>query len=299
MSDCSYLFVMSNRINGLPMLQLQTELETPATRDSGLLVAMIVAVESAAARLSARFDPDSRPADAEAILAALAANDEDSLAVLSPALRRARPISIWSEDASDEAALAAGEWWVTDAAEGNINHIHGMPDWGVSATLVRDGVAALTAVTLPMQGKTYSAIRGGGAFVGGTRLRVSVKTDLRTALVGTGQASHGDGPELHRRLSLSCAAMLERALLLRVAVPSTLQLIEVAAGRADAFWQFTGSRAALLCGALLVTEAGGVVTDPGGGPWVPTGAGILAAAPGLHAEAVAALAGSVGDRLVA
>ena len=281
------------------MLQLQTELEAPATHDSALLFEMIVAVESAAARLSARFDPDSRPHDAEAIIAALAANDEESRGILYPALRRARNISIWSEDAVDEAALAAGEWWVTDAAEGNINHIHGMLDWGVSATLVRDGVAALTAMTLPMQCKTYSAIRGGGSFVDGTRLRVSVKTDMRTALVGTGQASHDDGPEMHRHLSLSSAAMVERALMLRVTVPSTMQLIEVAAGRADAFWQFTGSRAALLCGALLVAEAGGVVTDPGGGPWVTTGASILAAAPGLHVEAVAALAGSLGDRLVA
>lgn len=190
------------------MLQLPTELEARATQDSALLAATIVAVDGAAARLSARFDCDSRPADAKVIIAALAGNNEDSLAVLRPALRQVKDIPSWSEDTADEAALATGEWWVTDTVEGNINHIHGMPDWGVSATLVREGVAALTAMTLPMQFKTYSAIRGGGAFVDGTRLQVSAKTDLRTALVGTGQASHDDGPEIHRRLSQSSAVML-------------------------------------------------------------------------------------------
>lgn len=263
--------------------------------DDDILASAVLAVQGAAERLHASFDPDRRPTGAGDMISALAANDKASLDVLIPALRLGRPCPVWAEDTDDESRLDSGEWWVTDAAEGNINHIHGLPDWGVSATLVRDGVTILTVINLPMQGHTYRAVRGGGAFVDGSRLRTSAKTDLRTALVGTGQASHDDGPEIHRRLSLSTSLMLGRALMLRVTVPSTLQLLDVAAGRADAFWQFTPLRAPLLCGALLVAEAGGSVTDLTGAAWTSASTSFLATAAGLHAAAVVALAKSVDD----
>ncbi|MFE2481452.1 inositol monophosphatase family protein, partial [Streptomyces sp. NPDC059389] len=79
------------------------------------------------------------------------------------------------------------------------------------------------------------------------------------------------------------------ALVVRTSVPATLHLVNVAAGRIDAFWQFAGARADLLPGALLVTEAGGRISDAQGRPWTPQSEGFLASAPGVHAEAVATL----------
>ncbi|WP_033822883.1 inositol monophosphatase family protein, partial [Kitasatospora sp. MBT63] len=78
-------------------------------------------------------------------------------------------------------------------------------------------------------------------------------------------------------------------LVVRVAVPATLHLVNVAAGRIDAFWQFAGARADLLPGALLVTEAGGTISDAQGRPWTPQSGSFLAAAPGIHTRAVATL----------
>lgn len=289
MSDYSYLWGSLKTSKSSQLTRSLSDQVLPLLSDTDLLTATVQAVKEAGERLRASYDPYSRPADAEAIVSALAANDKASLDVLAPALRAIRPCPIWREDADDESGLDSGEWWVTDAAEGNINHIHGLPDWGVSATLVRDGNAVLTAISVPLRCQTYQAFAGGGAFVDGVRLHASGKADLRTALVGTGQASHDDGPALHSRLSLSVSGMLEHALVIRVSVPSTMQLLDIAAGRADAFWQFSKSRASLLCGALLVTEAGGRVTDVAGGAWTSMSSSVLATAPNLHGAVLAAL----------
>ncbi len=78
--------------------------------------------------------------------------------------------------------------------------------------------------------------------------------------------------------------------MVRVSVPATLQLIHVAAGRMEAFWQHSDVRSGLVSGALLVAEAGGVVTDTHGAPWTPAHSDFLAAAPGVHQAVADALA---------
>lgn len=186
-------------------------------------------------------------------------------------------------------ALPSGEWWVVDPAEGNVNHLHGLPDWGVTATLVRDNQPVLTAVHLPLTGETYTALAGGGAHLDGRPLRVSETTDLGLSLVATSQARPDEDQAVTRRIGSSITAMLGDALVVRTSVPATLHLLNVAAGRIDAFWQFAGARADLLPGALLVTEAGGRISDAEGRPWTPASESLLAAAPGVHTAAVATL----------
>lgn|GEM_PF-402263 len=257
--------------------------------DEALLSAVVAAVQAAGAHLLGRFSADSRPAERDEIVAAIYANDAASLGLLRDALAKARPGAGWVEDEEGSGTLPPGEWWITDPVEGNINHIHGMPDWGVTATLVRDNVPVLTVVALPMTGNTYTAVRGGGAYLDGRRLHPSAKRDLGAALVGTGQATPGEDNDTHRRIGQSVTAMLGAALVVRVSVPATLQLIQVAAGRMDVFWQFSQVRSGLLAGALLVEEAGGTITDIHGHPWSLTSDDFLATAPGLHAAAAEVL----------
>ncbi len=143
-----------------------------------------------------------------------------------------------------------------------------------------------------MSGETYTAIRGGGAFVNGAALQVSRKTELGAAILGTGQARPGEDAETHARIGRSVTAMLGAALLVRMSAPATLELVEVAAGRMDGFWQHSQVRSGLAAGALLVQEAGGAVTDTHGQPWTFASEDFLAAAPGVHGAAVAALSGA-------
>jgi len=164
----------------------------PAARatggDEALLPAVVAAVHAAGARLLTRFSADARPAGREDVVAAIDANDAASLDLLRDALARARPGAGWVDDDEEGGTLPQGEWWVTDPVEGNINHIHGLSDWGVTAALVRDNLPVLAVAHLPMTGNTYTAIHGAGAFLDGVRLHPSAKTDLKAALVGTGQA---------------------------------------------------------------------------------------------------------------
>jgi myo-inositol-1(or 4)-monophosphatase len=257
--------------------------------DEALLKAVVEAIQAAGHQLKDRFSFDARPSRREDILQAIHANDAASERVLRQALKEARPQAGWVEDEEGTGALPPGEWWVTDAVEGNINHLHGMTEWGVTATLVRDNVPVLTAVHLPMTGDTYTALRGGGAYLDGVRLRASAKEALDAALAGTGQAKPGEDRDTYRRMGQSVTAMLEGALVLRVSVPATLQLIQLAAGRMDVFWQYSQVRSGLLAGALLVEEAGGRISDTQGQPWNLTSRDFLATAPRLHGAAVRVL----------
>ncbi|MDN3058617.1 MULTISPECIES: inositol monophosphatase family protein [Streptomyces] len=262
---------------------------TTTDSDTALLGRVTSAVHAAGDRLRERCTPHARGAGLDEIVTEIHANDDAVLDVLKEPLLAARPGANWVDDELAGGALPPGEWWIVDPAEGNINHVHGMPDWAVTATLVRDNRPVLTVVHLPLTGDDYTALAGGGAHLNGVPLRASAKTDLGAALTGTGQARPGEDERTFHRIGASVTQMLIHGLVVRVSVPATLQLIHVAAGRTDAFWQFSDVRSGLVAGALLVTEAGGTVTDIRGNPWSPASPDFLAAAPGVHAAAVAAL----------
>ncbi|GAA2107244.1 inositol monophosphatase [Kitasatospora saccharophila] len=268
-----------------------TETAAPADpgSDADLLARTADAVRAAGSVLRERFGDVAAHRTRAELMAALAANDDAALAVLRPALTGLRLDAGWVEDELDGGALPPGEWWVVDPAEGNVNHLHALPEWAVTATLVRDNRPVLTAVHLPLTGETYTALAGAGAHLDGRPLHVSPTADLGLGIVATSQARPDEDEEVVRRIGASITAMLIDALVVRVAVPATLHLVNVAAGRIDAFWQFAGARADLLPGALLVTEAGGRITDAEGRPWTPQSASFLAAAPGVHTRAVTTL----------
>ncbi|MFE5511758.1 inositol monophosphatase family protein [Streptomyces sp. NPDC056529] len=260
-----------------------------AASDTDLLDLTAAAVRDAGSALRERFGETVPYRTREELMRALAANDDTALDVLRPRLTRLRPNAGWVEEELDGGALPPGEWWVVDPAEGNVNHLHALPEWAVTATLVRDNQPVLTAVHLPLTGDTYTALTGAGAHLDGRPLRVSATTDLGLGIVATSQARPDEDEKVVRRVGSSITAMLFDALVVRTSVPATLHLLDVAAGRIDAFWQFAGARADLLPGALLVTEAGGRISDAEGRPWTPQSESFVAAAPGIHAEAVATL----------
>jgi myo-inositol-1(or 4)-monophosphatase len=259
-------------------------------QDLDLLDGVVRAVTEAGAVLLERFSVENRVADARSLLAAIDANDAASAAVLRPALERLRPDVRWDDDEEGHGALGPGEWWVVDAAEGNVNHVHGSAAWGVTATLVRDDVPVLTAVTLPALGQVFTALRGGGARLNGEPITVSAKSELRAALVGTGQAMPGEDEDVRHRMSTAIDRMLDAALLVSATVPATLQLVQVAAGHVDGFWQEGQVRSGLVAGALLVAEAGGAVVDTTGTRWSLASPDFIATTPGLAPAVVAVLA---------
>ncbi|WP_433181630.1 inositol monophosphatase family protein [Actinoallomurus sp. CA-150999] len=260
-----------------------------AASDADLLAQTTNAVRAAGSALRERFGDVAHHQTREELMRALAANDAVALDILRPRLAPLRPDARWVDEELAGGALPPGEWWVVDPAEGNVNHLHGLPEWAVTATLVRENQPVLTAVHLPLTGETYTALAGAGAHLDGWPLHVSQTADLGLGLVATSQARPDEDEKVVRRIGSSITAMLLDALVVRTSVPATLHLLNVAAGRIDAFWQFAGARADLLPGALLVAEAGGRISDAEGHLWTPRSESFLATAPGVHADAVATL----------
>jgi myo-inositol-1(or 4)-monophosphatase len=246
-----------------------------------------VAVE-AGGRLLAVYSPDARPADRGELMKAARRNEEVASAGLREALRALRPGARWLEEENETGELPAGQWWVVDDAEGSVNHVHGLPEWGVSISLVIDGVPELGVFHQPVADLTYTARRGQGAYRNGQPLTVSRKSGLELAIVGTGQAEAGQA-ETYQRIGRSITALLGQAFLVRATVPSTFPLLLVAGGQLDAFWQYEPVLPGIALGILLATEAGGIATAVDGSPWAPGSGTVLVAAPGVHAAMVSAL----------
>lgn len=261
----------------------------PHSDDTELLEATAQAVHQTGQLLLQRFDANARPADLPSLLTMIDANDVAATRHLRPLLQAIRPQARWLEDEKATGPLPPGEWWVVDPVEGNVNHIHGMGDWSVTATLVRDNEIVLTVVDEPLADRVYTALRGQGAFLNGFALHASGKQDLRAALVSTGQATPDEDTATRLRMGASITAMLNQALLVKAAVPATMQLLHVAAGRLDVFWQPSNVLSGLVAGALLVREAGGTVTDWQGAPWTLASLDFVAMAPGLQAAVVQVL----------
>lgn len=256
--------------------------------DQALLAAVTGATAAAAERLLAVFAPDARPAS-RADMAVGGHRIEDIVVrELRGALTALRPGARWLDEEQETTALPNGEWWVVDAVEGGVNFVHGLPEFAVTVTLVRDQAPVLTVVRQPVGDLTYTAILGGGAYRNGQSLTVGAKTELNAAITVTGQAEAGqDGT--YRRIGESVTAMLGEALLVRMFVPSTFPLLALAAGQHDVFWQYEPVLPGVAAGMLLVSEAGGVASRIDGAPWRPGASDILVTTPALHAAAVAVL----------
>ncbi|CAN7630648.1 inositol monophosphatase [Caballeronia sp. LjRoot34] len=213
--------------------------------------------------------------------------------VMQTALSQHYPGIGWSSseaqpDSPDEAA-ASSPYWVYDPIDGAYHYIQGLPLWSSSLALISEGRTVFSIVYEPSLHELFVATEFGGAVLNGAPLRVSGKSDLRTAVVATALPPFGYGDEdEHRRSVALLGAMSRRVFVVRQMASASLQLAYVAAGRLDAYWETGNDLYDWVAGALLVREAGGQVTDLAGAPLGSNANGIAAAPAGL---AVALLEG--------
>ena len=185
----------------------------------------------------------------------------------------------------------AERYWLVDPLDGTVNFIHAFPVVGVSVALMQKDTPIAGAVHAPYLETTFTAARGQGAEQDGHRLRVSDALPEKS-VVATGFPFRYK-ERLPEYLDMMLPA-LERFEDLRRPGAVALDLAWVAAGVFDGFFELALSPWDLAAGALLIEEAGGVVTDWGGGPgWL--GGDILAGPRGVH-SALVELASSVGER---
>ena len=149
--------------------------------------------------------------------------------------------------------------WVVDPLDGTTNFLHGYPSYAVSIAAAVDGVLQAGVVhNVPLQ-QTYCASRGGGAWLGERRLRVSAIADPEFALIGTGFPFRdlSDLEEYQRQFSRVAAGTSG----IRRPGAAAIDLADVAAGRFDGFWEQRLSAWDIAAGCLLIREAGGRITN--------------------------------------
>jgi myo-inositol-1(or 4)-monophosphatase len=174
----------------------------------------------------------------------------------------------------------AERYWLVDPLDGTVNFVHRFPVVGVSVALVQEGRPVAGAVHAPYLDTTFTAARGQGAEQDGGPLRVSGAEPER-AVVGTGFPFRRKD-RLPEYLKVMLPA-LERFEDLRRPGAVALDLAWVAAGVFDGFFEIGLSPWDVAAGALLVEEAGGIVTDWSGGDRYLEG-DILAGNPRVHAS---------------
>ena len=171
--------------------------------------------------------------------------------------------------------------WVYDPLDGTTNYAHGLPIFCSSLALQIDGRTVVGAVYDPTRAELFTAERGAGAFLNGQRLHVSAAGELIDSLLVTGFPY-----DVHKHtadLVTMFAAFLGRARAVRRLGSAALDLCYVAAGRFDAYWEQHLWPWDVAAGALVVTEAGGIVTGMDGSEFDPGSAHLVASNGRVHA----------------
>lgn len=162
---------------------------------------------------------------------------------------------------------SSGRTWVVDPIDGTVNYAYGIPGYSISIAVVEgepdperwQNLAA--AVYAPALGELFTAVRDEGAWLDGTRLAVNTETPAG-ALLGTG---FGYDPSTHDGDLATVRRVMAMARDVRRMGSAAIDLAYLAAGRLDGFFERGLKPWDFAAGALLVEEAGGVVTrlDPG------------------------------------
>ncbi|MGV0959299.1 MAG: inositol monophosphatase family protein [Limnohabitans sp.] len=219
----------------------------------------------------------------------VSAIDRRSEAVIVETILRAFPShSILAEEGSDNPQGQACEFlWIIDPLDGTTNFLHGFAHYAVSIGVQYQGVMVVAVVYDPIKEQLFEAVRGGGAYLNGQQIHVAQRHGLSEALVSTGlpYPSAMDAPIYFRILEQVWKACRN----VRRPGAAALDLAYVAAGFLDGFFEFALLPWDIAAGSLLVTEAGGHITDLHGQADFLMHGYIAAASPAVHRDLLASV----------
>jgi myo-inositol-1(or 4)-monophosphatase len=199
--------------------------------------------------------------------------DRDAETLVQAMLSEERPDDGLVAEEGASSAGGSGRQWVVDPLDGTTNFLFGFPSWAVSVALEGADGGLVGVVRDPLRDETFTAVRGGGAWLGGQPLSITASDSLATALIATG-FSYEPG---HRREQAELLVrVLPRIRDIRRAGAAALDICWVAAGRVDGFYERGLKHWDSAAASLVVSEAGGVVEPLEGEP-----PGLVAARPGI------------------
>lgn len=178
--------------------------------------------------------------------------------------------------------------WIIDPLDGTTNFMHGFPQYAISIALQHRGVITQSVVYDPARNDLFTATKGAGAYLNEKRIRVGKLDRLGNALLATGYKT-GSPSALHEYLKMY-GIMAERCQGVRRAGSAALDLAYVACGRLDGYYEKGLSPWDIAGGALLVSEAGGIIAEFNGESDYLHKGNIIAGSPKVFGQMIGLLA---------
>ncbi len=192
------------------------------------------------------------------------AADMESERILVARIRESFPEHSIRAEESGRLSPGSRYEWILDPVDGTVNFSRGIPLWGVSVALVENRLEGTTplvaAVSLPGLGKTFSAFRGGGAFLNGARIRVSTTGELEKAIVSNGDFNVGEVKKVNRQNLENFRCEAESCTRVKCFGSAVVEGTFVAQGSLDGFVMTMSYPWDVAAVSLLVEEAGGKVS---------------------------------------
>jgi myo-inositol-1(or 4)-monophosphatase len=193
----------------------------------------------------------------------VSAADLKSEQTIFEALSKARPgYGFLGEERGMVEGTDKTHTWIVDPLDGTTNFLHAIPHFAINIALQREGAVVAAVTYNPISNDLFWAEKGKGCFVNDKRLRVAARTRMDEAVLATGIPFLGHGQ--HATFLKELHQISQRVAGVRRFGSAALDLAWVAAGRYDGYWERDLNSWDLAAGILLVTEAGGRVTNANG-----------------------------------
>ena len=185
--------------------------------------------------------------------------------------------------------------WIIDPLDGTTNFLHGFPQYCISIALEQKGEITQAVIYDPNRNDLFTATKGQGAYLNQRRIRVSNKSKLKDSVLGTGFPFRDFE---HLPVYLKIFEEVVRATSgVRRPGSAALDLAYVAAGWFDGFFEINLSKWDIAAGGLLVTEAGGMVSDFSEKEgWIESG-NIVATTPKIYEPLIKIIQSHITDNL--
>lgn len=160
------------------------------------------------------------------------------------------------------------EYWLCDAMDGAIQYLQHIPGWTINLVLVRNGKPYFSVIFDPLSNEIFWAKENEGAFMNGTPLQLSSKTDA-AVMLSVFEYGHQDksNTAFYQKIGAAVTSLIQNFGIVRNYGPHGLQLAYVGAGRIDLFVQEDLDTYNWLAGLLIAKEAGAVILTTEGTEW--------------------------------
>lgn len=183
--------------------------------------------------------------------------------------------------------------WIIDPLDGTVNFAHNIPIFSVSIACEKDGEILCGAIYHPLLNEMFTAGKDCGAYLNGKLLKVSDNADLDLAVLVTGFPYNVD--ENPYNCLGTFTDMVKKGIPVRRLGSAALDLVYVAAGRFDGFWEANLKPWDVAAGAIILTEAGGKLSGYDGKEYSIYGETILATNGKIHDSALGVINRSINE----